>query len=59
MKRRVYVLALKGNKGDLYEDIKNYFDEKAIEQIITKNELYKKTIEKAHSQIEIREYFFI
>ena len=54
-----YVLALKGNKGDLYEDIKDYFDEKTIEQIIAKNELYRKTIEKAHSQIETREYFLI
>ena len=35
-----YVLALKGNKGDLYEDVKDYFDEKTIEQIIAKNEYF-------------------
>ena len=58
-KKGNYVLALKGNKGDLYEDVKDYFDDKAVEQIIAKNELYRKTIEKAHSQIEIREYFLI
>ena len=58
-KKGNYVLALKGNKGDLYEDVKDYFDEKTIEQIIAKNELYIKTIEKAHSQIETREYFLI
>ena len=58
-KKGNYVLALKGNKGDLYEDVKDYFDKKTIEQIIAKNELYIKTIEKAHSQIETREYFLI
>ena len=52
-------MALKGNKGDLYEDVKDYFVEKTIEQIIAKNEFYRKTIEKAHSQIETREYFLI
>lgn len=54
-----YVLALKGNKGTLYEDVVDYFDDKTIEQIIAKNELYKKTIDKAHSCVEIREYFLI
>lgn len=58
-KKGNYVLAIKGNKGDLYEDVKEYFDEKTIEQIIAKNELYRKTVEKAHSQVEIREYFLI
>ena len=54
-----YVLALKGNKGDLYEDVVDYFDDKRIEQIMAKKELYLKTIDKAHSCIEIREYFLI
>lgn len=58
-KKGNYVLALKGNKGDLYEDVVDYFDEKRIEQIIAKEELYKKTEEKAHSCIEKREYFLI
>lgn len=58
-KKGNYVLALKGNKGILYEDVVDYFDEKTIEQIIAKNELYKKTIDKAHSCIETREYFLI
>lgn len=56
-KKGNYVLALKGNKGTLYEDVVDYFDEKTIKQIIAKNELYKKTIDKAHSCIETREYF--
>lgn len=54
-----YVLALKSNKGTLYDDVKKYFDEKSIEQIIAKNELYRKQEEKAHSYIETREYFLI
>ena len=54
-----YVLALKGNKGDLYEDVIEYFDDKRIEQIIAKNELYLKTVDKAHSCVETREYFLI
>lgn len=58
-KKGNYVLALKGNKGTLYEDVVDYFDEKRIEQIIAKNELYKKTVDKAHSCIETREYFLI
>ena len=58
-KKGNYVLALKGNKGTLYEDVVDYFDEKTIEQITAKNELYKKTIDKAHSCIETREYFLI
>lgn len=58
-KKGNYVLALKGNKGTLYEDVVDYFDDKTIEQIIAKNELYKKTTEKAHSSIETREYFLI
>ena len=53
------MLALKGNKGDLYEDVVDYFDDKRIEQIMAKKELYLKTIDKAHSCIEIREYFLI
>lgn len=58
-KKGNYVLAVKGNKKDLYGDIVDYFDEKTIEQIIAKDELYRKTIEKAHSSIETREYFMI
>lgn len=58
-KKGNYVLALKGNKGDLYEDVVDFFDNKRIEQIIAKEELYRKITEKAHSCIETREYFLI
>lgn len=58
-KKGNYVLAVKGNKKDLYDDVVDYFDEKTMEQIIAKDELYRKTVEKAHSSIETREYFMI
>lgn len=54
-----YVLVLKSNKGTLYDDVKRYFDEKCIEQIIAKDELYRKQEEKTYSNIETREYFLI
>lgn len=58
-KKGNYVLAVKANKMSLYENIVDYFDDKTKEQIIAKNELYRKTIEKSHSSIVTREYFMI
>lgn len=58
-KKGNYVLAVKAKKMSLYEDIIDYFDDKTKEQIIAKNELYRKTIEKSHSSIVTREYFMI
>jgi transposase DDE domain len=56
-KRADYVLAVKENQLNLYRNIKKYFeDEDFIEEIKRKGD-YKKTSEKAHSQIEIREYY--
>jgi transposase DDE domain len=56
-KRADYVLAVKENQLNLYRNIKEYFeDEDLIEEIKRKGD-YKKTSEKAHSQIEIREYY--
>ena len=54
-RRADYVLALKGNQGTLYEDVKMFLMD-------TKEELkrsgnYYRTTEKAHGQIEIREYY--
>lgn len=57
-KRRAdYVLAVKGNQGNLEADIREYFGEEEIRREIEKTSGYKKTIEKAHGQIEIREYY--
>lgn len=57
-KKGNYVLAIKGNKGELYESIVDYFDDKTLEIIKVKDECYRCNIEKNHSQIEKREYFF-
>ena len=54
-RRADYVLALKRNQGTLYEDIKLFLmDEK--EKLKDKGNYYR-SIEKAHGQIEIREYY--
>ncbi|MEY8238414.1 ISAs1 family transposase [Lachnospiraceae bacterium 66-29] len=56
-KKADYVLALKGNQGTLYEDVKEYFGDK---EFLWKNKEkgnYKKTKEKAHGQVETREYY--
>ena len=55
-KRAEYVLAVKKNQGILHEEISLYFDEEEKKEIKEKGN-YKKTVEKAHGQIEIREYY--
>ena len=58
-KKGNYVLAVKGNKGELYDAIVDYFDEKTLETIKARDECYCSNIEKKHSQIEQREYYLI
>lgn len=52
-----YVLAVKGNQGTLEEDIRLYFEDREVQRELEKGGNYKKTKEKAHGQIEIREYY--
>lgn len=52
-KRADYVLALKGNQGNLYNDVKLYFNDA---EFVAKCD-YTKSIEKARSGIEKREYW--
>jgi len=57
-----YVGALKGNHGNLYSDVKDYFDDEVRIKIrnTNKNKVakqYIKTIEKEHSAIVTREYY--
>lgn len=52
-----YVLALKGNQGTLYKDVELYLRDGEEKTRIEKTGNYYKTIEKAHGQIEIREYY--
>lgn len=56
-RRADYVLALKGNQKTLYEDVKLYFSDKEVCRKIKEQGNYVRTIEKARSQIEIREYY--
>jgi len=52
-----YVLAVKGNQANLHEDIRIYFEDEDFLSQMKEQERYSRTIEKAHGQIEIREYF--
>lgn len=52
-----YVGALKGNQGNLYNDVKDYFDDDELEKIKNEKENYVMTKEKEHSAIVTREYF--
>lgn len=56
-KRADYVLALKGNQNTLYEDVKLYFSDEQIRQEIRERGGYTSTTEKAHGQVEKREYY--
>ena len=56
-KRADYVLALKKNQYTLYEDVKEYFSNEEFLEKMRENGGYKKTQEKAHGQIETREYY--
>lgn len=56
-KRADYVLALKKNQGNLYEDVSLYLMDEEEKEKIREAGNYKRTIEKARSQIEIREYY--
>ena len=52
-----YVLAVKGNQETLHKDIIDYFEDGEFIDNCEKAGNYKKTIEKAHGQIEKREYY--
>ena len=53
-----YVGALKGNQGNFYQDVIDYFDEDRLLIIQSQYEgAYKKEIEKSHSQIITYEYY--
>lgn len=52
-----YVLAVKGNQGLLYEEVREYFDEKTMEKLSGSAGRYKKTVEKEHGGVAVREYY--
>ena len=52
-----YVLALKGNQGILHEDVQLYLCDPEVKQMLQASRQYKRTVERARGQIEIREYY--
>ena len=56
-KRADYTLAVKENQKNLYREISEYFGDGEFLKEIKENGGYKITREKAHSQIETREYY--
>jgi len=52
-----YVLTVKGNQGNLHEDIVDYFKDESFKAAIKSSGNYKVTKEKAHGQFEKREYY--
>lgn len=52
-----YVGALKGNHENMAEEVRLYFAQDACAQIRTKGTDYYKTLERAHNQVETREFF--
>lgn len=52
-----YVLALKGNQELFYQEVKDFFDEEEQERLRKKEGCWKKTVEKEHGGIAVREYF--
>lgn len=56
-KKADYVLAVKGNQETLHKDLIAYFDDSEFRKNIIEAGNYKKTIEKSHGQLEIREYY--
>ena len=56
-KRADYVLALKGNQTKLLEDVRDYFEDEEFCRQIKEAGGYCRKAEKAHSQLELREYY--
>lgn len=56
-KRADYTLAVKENQRNLYRGIRGYFVDGELLQEIKDNGGYKTTVEKAHPQMEKREYY--
>lgn len=54
-----YVVPIKGNQGNFYKDLEDYFNDKELEYIIAgkTNTAYYTHIEKSHSQVIKYEYF--
>ena len=56
-KKGEYVAALKGNHPLFYKEVKEFFSEEELEKLKKSGSGYKKTVEKEHGGIAIREYY--
>lgn len=59
-KKADYVLALKGNQGNLFNNVKLYLETEILTQnkkTLTEQNFYAKTLEKGHGRVETRECF--
>lgn len=52
-----YVMALKANQGNFYDDVVDYFDDKKLKELAKDNNNYLKTIEKRGSETITYEYY--
>lgn len=52
-----YVLAVKGNQGNLYEDIEEYFDWALADQFKLTSFTTDETTDRQHGRIEVRRYY--
>ena len=52
-----YLLALKGNQKVIHEEVRLFLNNEEEKKKLRQKGMYKKTIEKSHGQIEIREYY--
>jgi len=52
-----YVLGLKGNQKNMHQDVIDYLSDPTFKQKIKEAGGYHKKVEKAHGQIETREYY--
>lgn len=55
-KKGNYVLALKGNQGELHKEVREVFEGKRKAHFVEQEESSYKTLEKGHGRIEEREY---
>jgi predicted transposase YbfD/YdcC len=58
-KKADYVLALKGNQGNLHKDVVDYFDDVEKSQFKDIDYKYHKTIDKDHGRNEVRKYYLV
>jgi predicted transposase YbfD/YdcC len=54
-----YVLALKGNQGGLYDDVRTFFDAAQARQFNGIPHGYHQTVEGGHGRVEVRRYWTV